>query len=111
MLNATGARTVTASCASEWIGGPMTVGEVCNREVVVVARNMLLPEAAQLMRDYHVGSLVVVQENGEARKPVGIITDRDIVVAVVGKSVETQNVEVGEIMSGELITLREQDSM
>jgi len=89
----------------------MTVGEICTRETVVAARNMMVPEAAQLMRQYHVGSIVVVEENGQGRKPVGIITDRDIVVAMVGKNVEAQNIEVGEIMSGELITVREQDSM
>jgi CBS domain-containing protein len=38
----------------------MDAGEICNREVVVAYRNMSLVEAAKLMREFHVGSLVVV---------------------------------------------------
>ncbi|WP_235187646.1 CBS domain-containing protein [Methylobacter tundripaludum] len=57
----------------------MSIGEFCNREVVFATREMSLPEAAQLMREYHVGDLVVVDEIDGKRMPVGIVTDRDMV--------------------------------
>lgn len=40
----------------------MPIGEICNRDVVFAYRNMAIPEIAQLMRNHHVGDLVVVDE-------------------------------------------------
>ncbi|MFO1361892.1 MAG: CBS domain-containing protein [Burkholderiales bacterium] len=89
----------------------MNVGEICNRVVVVTRRETPLPAAAALMREHHVGSLVVVEDGARGRVPVGILTDRDIVVAVVAPGVDPRVVTVGEMMTGDLLTLREQDSV
>ena len=89
----------------------MNAGEICNREVVVAYRNMTLVEAASLMREYHVGSLVVVVDRLSERVPVGMLTDRDLTVAVVAKELNPRTVNVGEVMSGELFTVREKDSV
>jgi CBS domain-containing protein len=89
----------------------MSVGEVCNRVAIFTQRKTPLPEAAGLMRDHHVGSLIVVEEGARGRVPVGILTDRDIVVAVVAPAVDPRTLTVGEVMTGELLTVREQDSV
>lgn len=89
----------------------MTVGQFCNRSVVVIGREATLADAATLMRDYHVGDLVVIEERGGARIPVGIVTDRDLVVEVIAKRVSLDKLTVGDIMSFELNTAREQDSL
>jgi CBS domain-containing protein len=89
----------------------MNAGELCNREVVIAYRDTPLVEAARLMREHHVGSLVVVVDRLSERVPVGILTDRDIVVAVVAPAVDPRTVTVGEMMTGELLTVREQDSV
>ena len=89
----------------------MTAGELCSRTVVFAERDMGLVEAARLMRDHHVGALVVVDQANGKRVPVGVLTDRDIAVAVVAKEVDARTLRVGEVMSGEPITVREQDSM
>lgn len=89
----------------------MNAGEICNREVVIARRDMRLGEAAKLMADYHVGSLVVAVDRGQERVPVGIITDRDLTLAVLAKGVDPRTLEVGEVMSGELVTVREEDSV
>jgi CBS domain-containing protein len=89
----------------------MNAGEICNREVVIARRDMRLGEAAKLMADYHVGSLVVVVDRGRERVPVGIVTDRDLTLAVLAKGVDPRTLEVGEVMSGELVTVREEDSV
>jgi CBS domain-containing protein len=89
----------------------MNAGELCSRIVVFAEREMGLGEAARLMRDHHVGSLVVVDETGNGRVPVGMLTDRDIVVAVVAKDVDPRTLRVGEVMSGDPITVREQDGV
>ena len=89
----------------------MNAGEICNREVVIVTRDTGLAEAARLMREHHVGSLVVVLERAGKRVPVGILTDRDIVVAVVAKALDARALTVGEAMSAGLHVVREQDGL
>jgi CBS domain-containing protein len=85
----------------------MRTGEACNRSVVVVSRNTTLSEASKLMRQHHVGSLVVLDD--EARKPVGIVTDRDIVVEVLAADLDYRTVGAGEIMSPVLHTASEEE--
>jgi len=89
----------------------MKIGEICSRVVVFAARDMTLAEASKLMREHHVGCLVVLEESGRGRIPVGIVTDRDIVVEVLAVGLDYRTVKVGEIMSSELISAREDDGM
>lgn len=89
----------------------MSVGEICNRDVVFIHKEASIPDAARLMREYHVGDLVVVQEKTGKRVPVGIVTDRDIVLEVIAEGVSMDDVTVGDIMSNNLVTARENDSL
>ncbi len=89
----------------------MTIGKVCNREVVFIHAQASVPEAARLMREYHVGDLVVIKEKTGKRVPVGIITDRDIVLEVIAEGVSMDDVSVGDIMSNHLVTARENDGL
>lgn len=89
----------------------MNIGELCNRDVVFAYRDMRLVEAARLMREHHVGSLVVVADRLSERVPVGMITDRDIVVAAVAKEVDPKTLTVGEVMSSGALVVREQDGI
>lgn len=89
----------------------MTIGNVCNREVVFIHAQASIPVAARLMREYHVGDLVVIKEKTGKRVPVGIVTDRDIVLEVIAEGVAMDDVSVGDIMSDNLVTARESDSL
>lgn len=89
----------------------MLVGKICNREVVFVEPDNSIAEAARLMREYHVGGLVVVKEKSGKRVPVGIVTDRDLVIEVIAEGVETGDITVGDIMSDQLVTARESDDL
>lgn len=89
----------------------MNVGELCSREVVVARRDTGLVEAARLMREHHVGSVVVIQEEPAGRVPVGVLTDRDIVVAAVAKEMDPAKLTVGDVMSAGALVLREQDGV
>ena len=89
-----------------------TIASVCNRAVAFTTRETTVAAAARLMRHGHVGSLVVVtQMNGGKRMPVGIVTDRDIVVEVIATGLDPAVITVGDIMSGELVVGRESDSV
>jgi CBS domain-containing protein len=90
----------------------MTIGEFCNREVVYALRETTVVEAAKLMRSHHVGSLVVVDQIGTGkRKPVGIVTDRDILVEVTATGLDPKTITAEDIMSSQLATVREEDTV
>ena len=91
---------------------PLTAGEICTRTVLFTDRGMLLDEAARLMRTHHVGSLVVVEERSpRERIVVGMITDRDLVTQVMALERDPRAFRVGDIMHGDVVTVREQDSV
>jgi CBS domain-containing protein len=85
----------------------MAIGEICNREVVYVNRDVTVHAACKLMRHYHVGSLVVVDESEGKRVPVGILTDRDIVIEIDAMDLDPKVITAGDIMSPELATVAE----
>jgi CBS domain-containing protein len=85
----------------------MSAGEYCNREVVVIDKTESVREAITLMRTHHVGDVVVVDEKDAARKPLGILTDRDIVMEILAEGVDLEAVNVGDVMSYELETVGE----
>ena len=85
----------------------MPVGEICNREVVVAERTTTIVEAARLMRRYHVGDLVVVDEVQGRWVPVGMVTDRDLVVEVIAREQPLASCTVGAIMSATVVCVPE----
>lgn len=88
-----------------------SIGEYCNREVVFATRNMDIIEAAQLMRQHHVGDLVVVDETNGKRIPVGIVTDRDMVIEIIAKSVDLNDFCVGDIMGSQLVSMQSNETV
>ena len=89
----------------------MTIGPFCTREVIIAERDTGIVELAQLMRKHHVGDVIVVERQGEKVVPVGIITDRDIVVELIAEQVDLDSVSCGDVMSPELITARENEGI
>jgi len=89
----------------------MPIGEICNRQVVFLYPQASLLDAVRLMRDHHVGDVVVVEEQTGRLRPVGILTDRDIVIEVLAQDVRPEEVCVGEVMSSDLLTAREEDDV
>ena len=85
----------------------MSAGEYCNRDVVVIEKTESVREAINLMRKNHVGDVVVVEIRENASIPLGILTDRDIVVEILAKDVDLDAVIVGDVMSDQLVTVNE----
>ena len=85
----------------------MSAGEYCNRDVVVIEKTESVREAINLMRKNHVGDVVVVEMRENASIPLGILTDRDIVVEVLAEDVDLDAVNVGDVMSDQLVTINE----
>ena len=89
----------------------MSVGAVCNREVVITDRESSILEVTKLMRRHHVGDVVITEDRDGERVPVGIVTDRDIVVELLAEEVDLNAVDIGDVMSFELLIAREDDDI
>jgi CBS domain-containing protein len=89
----------------------MKAGELCNREVVTASRGTTVTEAARMMRDHHVGSLVIVEMQDGLTKPIGIITDRDLVIEILAENIDIDSVTLGDVMSFALLKISEQESV
>jgi CBS domain-containing protein len=75
--------------------------------VRAVAPTDSVTEAAQAMKEQDVGSLPVV----EGARLVGIVTDRDIVVRAVAEGVDPRTATVGEVTSGDLVTVEPDEDL
>ena len=92
-------------------GITMNIGELCNRETIIVLKDENIVDAAKLMRQYHVGDLIVVTKSEDGNRPIGIVTDRDIVMKVVANNAEPESIKVSEVMSQELVTASEENGI
>lgn len=70
------------------------LGKVCTKPVVTAAANMTVAEAARVMRVKNVGTVVVVN----AGRPIGVLTDRDIVTDVVAQGKDPDAVRLNDVM-------------
>jgi CBS domain-containing protein len=86
----------------------MKVGEICTRDPRAIERDATLVEAARRMRDEHVGDLVVAVEHDGRRVPVGVLTDRDIVVKAVAAELDPA-ARVSVVMSEDLLVTATED--
>jgi CBS domain-containing protein len=90
----------------------MRVRDFCSPHVVTLEAHASLREAALLMRNKHVGALVVVERKGDMQVPVGLLTDRDIVVAVIAvPGARPEGIRVCDAMSQPLAVAREDDGV
>lgn len=89
----------------------MKVGEMCSRGVVSVFESASLRDVAALMKERHVGAVVVVTKSAAASQPVGIITDRDIVRAQLQHVADLSRLRVADVMTKPPVTLRNEDEL
>jgi len=85
----------------------MPIGDVCIREVVTASRGTTIQEACGLMRHHHVGNVVVIEDYEGASRPVGIITDRDIVVSVIALGLTPNVFSLGDLLSHPLVSAQQ----
>ena len=89
----------------------MRIGEICNRSVVTCRRDTSVFEAARLMREHHVGDLIVVDERGGDLTPLAVVTDRDLVIEVMAQGLDPEKLQVGDLIVDELVTAFESESV
>ena len=89
----------------------MNVGELCVRNVVVAEKDCPLHQVAMLMRRHQVGSVVVVSKERGGNRPVGIFTNRDMIMNIITEEIDVKSVSLKEAMSDVLITAHEDDDV
>ena len=73
----------------------MSLERICTKDIVTIAPDVTVLEATKLMQSKHIGCLVVIDES----RPIGILTDRDIVLKVVASEKKPAETAVKEIMT------------
>jgi CBS domain-containing protein len=91
----------------------MNVADVCQRNTVIARAFDDLTIAAQLMREKHVGYIVVVEPAFEENtfKPVGVVTDRDMVVSVIAREADPRGLRVGDVMTREPVVADDTEAL
>ena len=89
----------------------MKVGEYCKRAVVAIAASVDAAEAARLMREEHVGFLIVHHEGDSLQRPIGVLTDRDLVLGVMARDVDPHAVTVDDVMTRQPLIANEADEL
>ncbi|MDB5854173.1 MAG: hypothetical protein JWR22_2214 [Herminiimonas sp.] len=89
----------------------MPINECCSTSVVTCGTEASVPQVAELMRRNHVGAVVVVSGREREQVPVGIITDRDIVLETVALDLDVPVFTAGDIMSTPVITVFENEGI
>lgn len=90
----------------------MRISELCKHEVATIDPGESVVTAAKRMRETHVGDLVVVDRQDGGERPLGILTDRDIVVSVVAAEVpDPAKLDVRDIVRGDLVTATEDEDV
>ena len=80
----------------------MLVKDVMSSPVVTIEEDAPTNKAAELMEKHDLGCVIVTSEKG---KPLGIITERDLVERVLAKNVKPDAVKAKEVMTSPLITI------
>jgi CBS domain-containing protein len=87
----------------------MKLKDLCVLDVACCTREVTVSAAARLMRERHTGDVIVVDDADEEREPVGILTDRDIVIEVLAKGRDPDKTTVAEIMATQLVVAGESE--
>ena len=85
----------------------MPISEFCRREVICATKETAVTEAAILMRRHHIGDVIVVEQREGRQIPVGIVTDRDIVVEVIAAGLDPHTIALGDLALAPLVTIGE----
>lgn len=89
----------------------MKVGEYCKRAVVAIKSSADAADAARLMREKHVGFLIVHRQEDPLQRPVGVLTDRDLVLGVMARDVDPHAVTVDDVMTRQPLIASEDDEL
>jgi len=89
----------------------MKIGSLCSHYLITTSTGAPLSEVARLMRESHVGAVVVTAGGIDHPRVVGIITDRDIMRAQLGRTADLSSLSAGETMTRDPLVFPEEESI
>ena len=89
----------------------MNIGTLCTRRIVTINTASSLAQAATLMREFHVGALVVITQAADGEAVSGIVTDRDLVLDVLARGLDVTGVCVGDVARERIASVSEDDDL
>ncbi|AVP98169.1 CBS domain-containing protein [Ahniella affigens] len=89
----------------------MRIKDACTRHVICIPQHQTVRAAARLMQAKYVGALIVVDADADALVPIGILTDSDIVKAVVANHANPDSTAVAEIMTAVVVTCQDESDL
>jgi CBS domain-containing protein len=84
----------------------LCAADICRTDVVTADEHTSLYEIAKLMREHHIGDVVITASGDSRKKPIGIVTDRDIVVHGIACDIDLGEVCAGDLSARNLVTVR-----
>ncbi|WP_129774902.1 CBS domain-containing protein [Peristeroidobacter soli] len=89
----------------------MKIADVCRHGAISIANTEGITDAARLMREHHVGFLIVHRLGDDLRRPIGVLTDRDMVVEVLAKKIDPEALRVDDVMTRDPLVAREDEDV
>lgn len=87
------------------------IGSICRHRIVSVDAASSLVQAAGLMREHHVGTLVITTPTSEGPRVSGIVTDRDLVIDALARDLDSSAVTIGDLASQAIASIGEDDDL
>lgn len=81
----------------------MDLGSLCHRAIVSVDRSATVQQAAALMREHHVGSVVITETQDEGHRVCGLVTDRDLAIEVMARGGDGSLGRISQLATGKLV--------
>ncbi len=90
----------------------MAIRDICEKNVLTVPKDTSITEAAKLMKKHNVGNVVIVENNTNIKNhPIGILTDRDIVLKIVADEENANQISVADAITNEPFLLKGHQSI
>lgn len=81
----------------------MSMARICSRNIVSLHGDESLQQAARLMREHHVGTVVVTQPGATGTQVAGLVTDRDLAIEVLARGGDAGELTVGALVGGQVL--------
>jgi CBS domain-containing protein len=89
----------------------MKNSDIMTKDLVYSRPSDMVSDVAQLMKDEDIGPVLIVDDSNDGKRLVGIVTDRDLAIKVVGEGRDPQNTRVEDVMTESLVTVRASDDV
>jgi CBS domain-containing protein len=89
----------------------MKNSDIMTKDLVYSLPSDMVSDVAKLMKDEDIGPVLIVDESNNGKRLVGIVTDRDLALKVVGEGRDPKSTRVEDVMTGSLVTCRADDDV